>query len=302
MPKDVAPDTAPGPTVGWQARLQLGFARERERTVMRERSHLGPLRVLKALYPEGDDVAHAVIVHPPGGVAAGDALAINLNVGPHAHALITTPGAQKWYGAHIGAHASAAQSDTNINIQEGATLEWLPHEAIVYDHARAKQTISFNIARGAKLIAWETLVWGRVAAGEAFRHGEFSQRIELRESEAIETASAEPPLMWLETLRVEGNAAMLKSPSGLGGYAAGGTVWIAGASDTNALLAHIRAAAEKGCEGIIFGATSPRAGLIVMKALAHDIEALRALFVRTWASARPAVCGRDAALPRLWAT
>ena len=84
------------PHMTWRAELSLDYALSAGRTVARHRHH-GPLRVLQSLYPEGDAVCHNVLVHPPGGIVGGDVLALEARLERDCHALITTPGATRFY-------------------------------------------------------------------------------------------------------------------------------------------------------------------------------------------------------------
>ncbi len=85
------------PPAGWHASLALEFERREGKSVLAARRHDGPLVVQKPFYPEGSGVCHAIIVHPPAGIAGGDDLDLALHTGTRAHALLTTPGAAKWY-------------------------------------------------------------------------------------------------------------------------------------------------------------------------------------------------------------
>ena len=78
----------------WHASLQLDYSLEKGRTVARHQ-HVGPLRILQSLYPEGDAVCHNVLVHPPGGLVGGDTLELSIHAAAGSHGLMTTPGATR---------------------------------------------------------------------------------------------------------------------------------------------------------------------------------------------------------------
>ena len=282
---------------GWSARLNLRFeAREVNgalRTVMTERDHFGPLRILKPLYPEGDAICHAVIVHPPGGIVAGDSLAVSVRVDGGAHALATTPGTQKWYRS-TGAAASAV---TRLHVADDAHLEWMPQETMVFDGARASQTLDISLAPNARFFGWEMLCLGRTTRGERFVTGEFRQSVRL-----VRGDGGAP--IWRESMVLMGDDPLMHSPLGFRGLPVAATAWIAlpddaaGALSAN-VLAAVRAALN---EAPMAAASSPEPGLIVIKALGDAPEAVRNLLIGVWKKIRLQVFAREAILPRIWST
>ncbi|MGB5651682.1 MAG: urease accessory protein UreD, partial [Sedimenticolaceae bacterium] len=76
--------------------MRLGFRAGPDSTVLAERQRHGPLAVQRPFYPEGG-VCHVYLLHPPGGVVGGDVLGIDVKLAQGAQALITTPGATKFY-------------------------------------------------------------------------------------------------------------------------------------------------------------------------------------------------------------
>ena len=204
------------PITGWQARLELDFVRRDDATILAGRRHFGPLRVQKALHPEGPGICHAIVLHPPAGICGGDRLSISVAVGDAGHALLTTPGAGKWYRSA----GQQARQALDFRVGPGATLEWLPQESIVFDGARGLMASRVSLAQGACFIGWEVLCLGRRASGERFGRGE------LRLSTRIELAGAP---IWAERGKIAGGSALQDSPIGLAGRTVSATLLAAGA-------------------------------------------------------------------------
>jgi urease accessory protein len=281
------PNSIPAQTIPWQAELSLSLARSGERTVLAAARHRGPLRIQKALYPEGPGLCHAIVLHPPAGIAGGDRLAIDVEVGPDAQALLTTPGAGKWYRS---AGAPAEQIVT-LKIGRGATLEWLPQESIVFAGALARMRTTVELEDGASYLGIETLCLGRRASGETFSRGQIQLATDIR--------IAGTPL-WRERGRLDGGSPLLDSPIGLAGFSVCCTVLAAGTEVDAKTLAACRQATPTEV-GAQWGVTAmPR--LFVGRYLGHSAEAAREWLLQLWSALRPSLSGREAVMPRIWNT
>lgn len=289
-PAEIAAARRPhAPSATWDARLELGFAADGARTALVHRRHEGPLRVQKALYPEGPAVCHALVLHPPAGIAGGDALRLQVRVGEGAHALVTTPGAGKWYRSRQPDDAQLARQTLDFDIAPGGILEWLPQEAIVFDRVRGRAHSQVRLAGDAVFMGLDLLCLGRTASGERFTAGSLA---------IASTITRDGRLLWHEQGRIEGGARLLDSPVGLRGQPVTGTLLVAAEGIDTALLEACRAVQPLVGEG---GVTR-LPGLLVARYLGPAAEPARAWFVALWSVLRPALAGRAAAVPRIWHT
>jgi len=258
---------------GWRAELSLGFERDAERTVLARRRHDGPLVVQKPLYPEGGEVCHAIVVHPPAGVAGGDELVLDVQTEKAAFAQLTTPGAGKWYRS---AGPWAAQ---RLAFGVAGTLEWLPQETIVFDGALADLSTEVRLRADARYIGWEILCLGRAGSGERFTRG--TMRLGSR-------ISRDGKLIWLERGRIDGGGRLMQSHAGLAGHCVCGT-----------LVAAAPNVAPQRAEGL---AVTVLPGVLIARYLGDSTEEAKRLFVRLWSVLRPQLLGREAREPRIWRT
>lgn len=274
---------------GWHARLDLEFERrtvsDRQRSVLAARRHDGPLVVQKPLYPEGDEVCHIIVVHPPAGIAGGDHLELTARVGAGANALLTTPGAAKWYRS-AGAWA---RQHIALNVEDAATLEWLPQETIVFDGAMAGMRTDVALSGSARFIGWEVLCLGRSGSGEKFARGRCSMLNRI-------TRDGRP--LWHERAAFDGGADLLSSPAGLGGRTVCATLLAAAPRVDELALPPLREVMPREGEAAI----TRMPGLLVARYLGDSSEAARDYFVALWMKLRPELAGREAVVPRIWRT
>ena len=269
-------------TPSWHAELALGYGRFGDCTRPTLRRHLGPLRVQKHLYAEGPEVGQHIMVHPPGGIAGGDRLNINIHVGPDAWAQLTSPGAAKWYRA-----AGPAYQSVELNVAAGATLEWLPQETIVFSAAQAELSTRIALEGDARLFYWDMVALGRLASGERFERGHFQSQLDIRR---------DGQLLWHERQRIVGNDGLLDSPIGLDGNPVFATLLVTG--DISAELLDT-------CRNLpnpVRGDLTQLPGLLVARCLASEALEARGWLIDLWRLLRPALLGREALAPRSWST
>jgi urease accessory protein len=281
--------SAPIAIAPWQAKLRLGFSDDGGTTRLTERSHVGPLRVQKALYPEGGQICHAIIVHPPGGVVGGDQLEISLAVQENAHAFVTTPGAAKWYKAN----GKISRQTVQMTVASAASVEWLPQETIFFDAAHVQLSQTINLAKDASFIGCDILCFGRTASGERFHSGKISQHSTIRR---------EGKLIWFEQGAVTGGSVAMTGLLGLGGNTVCATLMAAGKTLPAAVITALREEASQLLDGAGSFGVSQLKGVIVVRYLGNASEMARALMLLAWRYLRPEIIGREAVDLRIWNT
>ncbi|WP_434360930.1 urease accessory protein UreD [Parasalinivibrio latis] len=274
---------------GWLARLYLGFADRGDKTVLRNRHQEGPLAVQRPLYPEGR-TCHTYLLHPPGGVVGGDKLEINAVTEPGAHALVTTPGATKFYRS---AGKVATQTQT-FTVASGSLLEWLPQENILFPEAKVRFETDIYLAEDARFVGWEMHCFGRPAIGETFPSGLATGLTQVYIGDKLVLA---------EQLSVRGTRDSQRAAS-LREFPMTATMMIAGGAGN--LLEPVQKwllqnDVQLNKEGVVAGATLID-GLLVIRALAKGTEPLLAMYTQFWQMARENWFGYAPDEPRIWKT
>mgnify|MGYP006073060747 CR=1 FL=1 len=270
----------------WQASLRLRLINKGGKTFLTDREHFGPLAVQKPFYPEQSDCCHVVLLHPPGGIAGGDELRLDVKLDAKAHGLITTPGATKFYRS-IG---PVAKQEQRITLAEGASIEWLPQETVYFDAAQARTITRIDYTKDSRVLAWEIQCLGLPAQTRSFQSGHIFQTLELWQD-------GKPQL--IESNRYDGSSPLLTQPCGLHAAEAIGSFLIRANNETieKKLILDIlekHPELRSGCSLI--------QDIFVIRASATYAEPIKTLFIELWQTIRPIVLQRPACIPRIWLT
>jgi urease accessory protein len=291
--------TEPTPSIskGWRAGLSLNFIASDFCTKMVRPAHYGPLRVQRAFYPEDQSLCHVYILHPPGGVVAGDELRVDVNLEHDAHVLLTTPGANKLYRSDVG----TAIVEQSFSVAAQASLEYFPQETIVFDGAKARLHTQIDLQEEASYIGWDILCFGRRRSDEVFRTGEIRSSLCVRISDKP---------VWIDktdfTPHSNSNLDILLAPWGLGSMSVLGTLLATPIPDASnqVLLSSIRdfLAGVTGLETQPVVTVTIVDGLLVCRYMGECSQEAKNIFITVWRLLRPLLLKREAKLPRIWST
>lgn len=269
-------------STGWHAQLALDFACRDGRTELVRQQHHGPLLVQRTFHPEAAGTAHVYLLHPPGGMVAGDVLAVRITLAPGSRTLLTTPAAGKTYRRGPG---GPVHLDQQLEVADGAILELLPQESILYDGAALVAGQQVRLTGAAAYIGWEMISFGRPASGERFTRGSLRQHWHL-EREGM-------PL-WIERLHLEPEA--MDAAWGLDGQPCLGT-FVACPAPADADVIARSALPDLPTLGV-----TQMGEVLIARYLGPDMHQLKALFLQLWQALRPHITGTPAVPPRVWAT
>lgn len=241
-----------------------------------------PLRLLFPRGPAGEPLT-ACLTNTAGGLVGGDRLGVRAVAEEGAALLVMAQAAEKVYRS-LGPDCVLS---VDLEAADGAWLEWLPQETIIFDRARLRRRTRVSLTPGARLLAGEMLVFGRTAHGEVLREGLIRDAWEVRVGGR---------LAWADVLHLDGDLrAVLDHPATFDGATACATLVFHGPAleDTRDALREIAVP-----PGVLRGCTRV-GGLLVARWLGKDALALRQDYARAWALVRERN-GYAGRLPRLW--
>ncbi len=257
--------------------LRLALRRRGPLTVLEDLRQSGCLR---ARFPRPPDPAfpEAVLLNVGGGIAPGDRLDTTIRLAANARATIAGQACERIYRAAPASPPALVR--TTLHVAPGATLEWLPQDTILFDHAALDRRTDIAVAPDSRFLGIESLVFGRAASGEVLH------RLTLRDTIRLHRDGR---LILHDALRIDGDAATLRQRATAAGAGASATLLLA-APDAEAALGPLRAALHAFEAG-----ASATDGLLLARILAPDAAALRAA---TTAALRVLRDGRT--LPAVW--
>lgn len=236
---------------------------------------------LKARCLRGHGVPELVALNISGGIAGGDEVSTAISLAPGAKAVFTTQAAERIYRALD----VPSRISTRLEIGAGAHLAYLPQETILFDGFALKRKLEIELTEDASFLGVESLIFGRLAMGEALRSGALHDRITLRR---------DGRLLWQDVMQVEGDVfAKLDLPGAAGKARAMATIFAIDARQDKVLLEAKLAVLRENLAGHVAG-VSIHGNMALLRLLGQDAASLRGAV-----SIALSVLG-EGALPRVW--
>lgn len=110
-----------------------------------------------------------------GGMVDGDALSLDVDVGPDTSLLLATQASTKVFRGPLGSRQSLA-----LKVGAGSLAVVAPDPVVCFADARYAQRTDVDLGPGASLVLLDTLHAGRVSRGERWQLARYASRLDVR--------------------------------------------------------------------------------------------------------------------------
>jgi urease accessory protein len=240
-----------------------------------------PLQVLGPFQAIDGSVC-VMMLNISGGMLGGDRLTSRIELGPEAHAVLTTASAAKAYRTQT----QPALQDVVITLGENATVEYLPDHLIPYAGAWVDQKLRIEMARGSRAIIYDSIAAGRIAHSERWHFRELN-------SETLLTRNEKP--IYLNRARIMPASQPLGERGWMENYGYLATMVIVGDGDYhwNSFAASLHQALQ-GIEGVRGSASVLADGGCVARFMSTTADSQYRSALELWAISRRELIGREA--------
>jgi urease accessory protein len=218
----------------------------------------------KAMMPKiHTGIPEVVFLNTSGGLTGGDRLDYHLQALDHTALIGTSQTAERAYASTD--ISVPAQVTVDLIAGQGASLEWLPQETILFEKSRLARKTQATLATDARFLFVESLVLGRAAMGETIH------TLHLRDTRQITRAGR---LEFLEPLEMDADV-------------------LAG-RDSVVTLAGMAEVLKPLTQNGVTAGVSGWNGKLIIRAMAHDGYPLRRYVAQILTKIR------GTTLPRVW--
>ena len=195
--------------------VRLAFARRAGATALADLYQSGCAKA-RLPRPEPGAACEAGLVNTAGGLTDGDRLTTEVTWSAASTAMVSSQAAERIYRCRAG----AARVSATLRADDDALAIWLPQETILFDGGRLLRSTEVDLSPRARMLACESLVFGRHAMGESVRSGAVFDAWRVR---------CGGRLVFADTLRLDGDIAEnLQRPAVAAGAGALASVIYAG--------------------------------------------------------------------------
>lgn len=264
-----------------RGRASVAFKARDGATVL-DRLHQEGQAKIRLPKSHGGEPTTAVLINTAGGIAGGDRLVWGARFGAGTRAVVTAQAAERVYRSSATDGGLSGEVTTRLEVEAGASAEWLPQETILFDRAALDRRLEVEMAADASLLLAETVVLGRAAMGEAVGACRLVDRFRVRRGGR---------LVFADTFRLDGGPGEILAGRATGGGATAFSTVLWVAPGVEARLDGLRAVLD----GLASDAgASAWDGMIVVRLAQASARTLRDDLVRIMLHIR------QADLPRVW--
>lgn len=150
----------------WTGELSLDLEERKGKTVAKNVFFQGAFKVMRPIYHDDSGKVCYYLLNPGGGYLDGDRYRMKVTVNAGAKVTLTTQSATKVYKTPKG----HAYQETDIVLEKGSYLEFLPDPLIAYENARYRQRNTIQMEPGSVFLYTDILTPGWSPSGKKFTY------------------------------------------------------------------------------------------------------------------------------------
>jgi urease accessory protein len=258
--------------------LELSAAKREPKSIVSNIYYEGALKITRPVYLE-ENLPSIYLIHVGGGYVDGDTYLTNITVEEGAELAVTTQSSTKVYKTP----KKPVVQKTNITLNKGSVLEYLPDPLIAYEGARFIQETVVHMEEGASLFYSDSITPGWAADGSYFRYEWIHSKLKVYKGEKLAV---------FDHLLLEPDDEM-SGMMQMEGYTHVGMFLVLHDKADKAFLDHFYEEMESFSADVRFGvSTLPESG-VILRVLARNTGSMEKMISRAHKFARHELLGKE---------